>query len=57
MAGLDTGLDPVDNYMNYLPGECFRDYGRFTPDQRRRMKAQWLRWRDPTKKRRKKRMA
>jgi Pregnancy-associated plasma protein-A len=45
--GVDAGRDPVDNYMNYLPGECFRDYGRFTPGQRKRMRAQWLKWRNP----------
>jgi hypothetical protein len=42
-----VGFDPVHNYMNYLPGECFRAYGRFTKGQRKRMRAQWFRWRDP----------
>jgi hypothetical protein len=38
---VDQGLDPVSNYMNYLPPECFRKFGLFTPGQMRRAVAQY----------------
>ncbi|GKY98135.1 hypothetical protein MPSEU_000771300 [Mayamaea pseudoterrestris] len=40
-AGMDLGDDPVDNYMNYLPQNCYTDYGRFTPGQVERMVSQY----------------
>jgi len=39
--GVDAGYDPVDNYMNYLPGFCFEKFGRFTPGQVERMVAEY----------------
>lgn len=39
--GCDPGNDPVDNYMNVIPGVCYENYGRFTPGQRERMLIQY----------------
>jgi len=43
--GVDPGLDPIDNFMNYLPGNCFEQFGRFTEGQSRRMVAEYLTFR------------
>ena len=46
-TGSDPGLDPVDNYMNYLTPSCYYWYGRFTPGQVDRMVAQYHAFRKP----------
>ena len=33
IPGIDKGLDPVDNFMNYISGDCMEQHGRFTPGQ------------------------
>ena len=44
-TSIDPGLDPIDNYMNYLYfksgdwGHCYEEYARFTPGQIERMTA------------------
>ncbi|GKY98136.1 hypothetical protein MPSEU_000771400 [Mayamaea pseudoterrestris] len=40
-AGMDAGDDPIGNFMNYIPPNCYRDYGRFTPGQVERMVSQY----------------
>jgi hypothetical protein len=39
--GCDPGKDPVNNFMNILPGNCYEQYGRFTEDQLERMQVQY----------------
>jgi hypothetical protein len=45
LPGIDPGLDPVDNYMNYNGGACREKYGEFTPGQVERMLAQYAAYR------------
>ena len=39
--GCDPGMDPIDNYMNVIPGPCYDKFGRFTSGQMERMLAQY----------------
>jgi len=41
IPGIDPGVDPVNNFMNYIPGHCMESYGQFTPDQNYRMIAEY----------------
>lgn len=37
IPGIDKGVDPVNNFMNYNSGRCKELYGEFTPGQIERM--------------------
>ncbi|GKY98689.1 hypothetical protein MPSEU_000825200 [Mayamaea pseudoterrestris] len=41
VAGVDAGVDGVNNYLDYGSGPCRQQYGYFTPMQIQRMVAQW----------------
>ncbi|GKY95912.1 hypothetical protein MPSEU_000551800 [Mayamaea pseudoterrestris] len=46
IPGIDVGLDPVKNHMNYISSTCTAKYGEFTPGQVARMVAHWEGFRD-----------
>ncbi|GKY90429.1 hypothetical protein MPSEU_000016700 [Mayamaea pseudoterrestris] len=39
--GADIGLDPINNHMNYVGGNCLKENGEFTPGQIERMIVQF----------------
>jgi len=45
IEGIDKGLDPVTNFMNYVPASCFRDFGTWTDGQIVRMVALYKKFR------------
>jgi Pregnancy-associated plasma protein-A len=44
LPGVDPGVDPLDNYMNYVPDACMN---KFTAGQRKVMRASWFTYRAP----------
>jgi len=50
IPGVDPGLDPVSNYMNFGYGACRLRYGHFTPGQIQRMTAEYETFRTKCKK-------
>jgi hypothetical protein len=50
-VGVDPGYDPVDNYMNVIPGACYEKYGRFTAGQAERMLVQYKTFRSAGRRR------
>jgi hypothetical protein len=48
VPGIDPGVDPIDNYMNYLTADCWKKRGRFTLGQVERMLASFEQFRDPS---------